>query len=75
MPTVALGPELWLVFYDQQTNAYVSKCMGTVIRTQGDRAFAGGRWHEIGGYPGGFGSEEEADQHIAAHPFSVPTIK
>jgi hypothetical protein len=68
-----LGSELWQLFYDRDGDCYVPKNAGTVGRVAGSRAFAGGRWHELG-YPY-FTSKAEADAFVTEHPFSAPTIK
>jgi hypothetical protein len=68
-----LGSELWLLYFDAQSNNYVPKCVGTISRIVGDRYFAGGGWTIATGQQ--WGSEEAAREWIARHPFSAPSIK
>lgn len=68
------GSDLWLLFYDRETDGYVPKCVGRITRVDARRGYlVDGQWREAA-YPH-FGSEREALVHIAAHPFKVPTIK
>lgn len=74
--TIALGDELWIVFYDLETDndiprrGVVTGIRGTQVQLDG-----GGRWHETAMHPPAFRTEAEALTWIAEHPRHTPTIR
>lgn len=69
---IALGSELYQLFYNLERDTYAPRCLGKVTARRGDEYFAGGAWR--GGFPM-FSSREEADAFVTAHPRQTPTIK
>ena len=71
---LSLGSELWLLYFDRDSNAYEPKLEGTVEAIGYRGYYVGGRWFAKDTVPM-FGSEDEAIDYIAEHPFSAPEIK
>lgn len=67
------GSELWLLYIDPPTQTYVAKCVGKITRWAGNGYMVSQQFYAAA-YPH-FGSEEEMNAWIAAHPRNVPTIK